>query len=612
MLDPSDASDQPDLVELRAAFAGVFDADWYGRRYPDVIASGIDPLLHYLSHGLSEGRDPNAFFDGSWYIRHYPDAASAGLHPLLHYLRYGIPRGYRPNPRFDPHYYIEQHPEASANPLVFHLAHGAAQRWPTEPPLLSEQAERASVSSVVKHRYAIAACARWESEYIVEWAAYHRSIGFDHIYLYCNDDDPTELYEKLAPLVAGSEPFITFVHYPFRGQQKRMYDDFLARFVRETEWFTFLDIDEFLCLKRHRSISDFLAEFSHQCDVLHLNWVFFGNSGFFERPPGSVLLQYTWREAQVNHYTKMITKTAALDVELALSQGEVGYWHNWGPSLRATMRRINVLGDAMPDNYYDDFPTNARRYLDQGDRQTRILGTATINHYAFRSEQDIARRIARGTSGDFFGQLAFKKVLDGGDQSQFLKNFSHVHDTSLRDYWQQFLDGGWRTSLLPRPPGTNLALGKRATQSSVSQWSREQSPEADATRLVSGALSGSYNNHTGLDDAPWWQVDLGMPCQIRQLRIFNRMGDPIMMQRTSRFALLVSDDGEHWHSVFSKVDGTVFGGIDGHPYILNSDPPTRARFIRIQLLQRTHLHLDQVEVYGEAPDGGALLTAKHT
>lgn len=36
--------------------AGLFDHEAYLRRYPDVVASGIDPLSHYLSHGLSEGR----------------------------------------------------------------------------------------------------------------------------------------------------------------------------------------------------------------------------------------------------------------------------------------------------------------------------------------------------------------------------------------------------------------------------------------------------------------------------------------------------------------------------------------------------------------------------
>lgn len=35
---------------------GLFDADSYRNHYPDVANAGTDPLLHYVSHGLEEGR----------------------------------------------------------------------------------------------------------------------------------------------------------------------------------------------------------------------------------------------------------------------------------------------------------------------------------------------------------------------------------------------------------------------------------------------------------------------------------------------------------------------------------------------------------------------------
>ena len=38
------------------AASGYFDVDWYLRRYPDVAASGFDPIVHYLRHGAAEGR----------------------------------------------------------------------------------------------------------------------------------------------------------------------------------------------------------------------------------------------------------------------------------------------------------------------------------------------------------------------------------------------------------------------------------------------------------------------------------------------------------------------------------------------------------------------------
>jgi hypothetical protein len=36
-----------------------FDADWYRQRYKDVADAGVDPLRHYVEHGIGEGRDAN-------------------------------------------------------------------------------------------------------------------------------------------------------------------------------------------------------------------------------------------------------------------------------------------------------------------------------------------------------------------------------------------------------------------------------------------------------------------------------------------------------------------------------------------------------------------------
>lgn len=35
---------------------GLFDGDTYLRQNPDLAGADIDPLIHYLLHGLSEGR----------------------------------------------------------------------------------------------------------------------------------------------------------------------------------------------------------------------------------------------------------------------------------------------------------------------------------------------------------------------------------------------------------------------------------------------------------------------------------------------------------------------------------------------------------------------------
>ncbi len=52
------------------------------------------------------------------------------------------------------------------------------------------------------HKYSIVACARWERNYIVEWMQYHFLLGFDHIYIYSNDDTLMIFFVLLPYLTA--------------------------------------------------------------------------------------------------------------------------------------------------------------------------------------------------------------------------------------------------------------------------------------------------------------------------------------------------------------------------------------------------------------------------
>jgi hypothetical protein len=36
---------------------GLFDDQSYLTRHPDVAAAGMNPLDHYIAHGMSEGRE---------------------------------------------------------------------------------------------------------------------------------------------------------------------------------------------------------------------------------------------------------------------------------------------------------------------------------------------------------------------------------------------------------------------------------------------------------------------------------------------------------------------------------------------------------------------------
>lgn len=118
----------PDVPALERL--GVFDHEGYLRRYPDVAAAGIDPLLHYATQGAAEGRQPCEHFDGRWYLERNPDVAASGINPLLHFCLHGWRESRHPSPDFNVDRYLDEHlggAGGQVNPLLHYLAEGRAR-----------------------------------------------------------------------------------------------------------------------------------------------------------------------------------------------------------------------------------------------------------------------------------------------------------------------------------------------------------------------------------------------------------------------------------------------------------------------------------------------------
>ncbi len=443
-------------------------------------------------------------------------------------------------------------------------------------------------------RFSLMACARWEERYIEEWLLYHRSIGFEHVYLYCNDDEPSALYRKVMSFAEGDSPFVTFVHYKYQGLQCQMLLHYMRNYSAETEFMMTLDIDEFLVLKELDDIAAFVETRTAEFDALYFNWCYFGTSGHATRPDGDVLLNYTRRQNIPTAFTKVLVNTARLPYAGFVQQLNTPVMHDYtrlDPSLRA----VDVLGAPM-QAYYADFPEQAYTHLGQKGVSDRILATAFVAHFHMKSDSDFNLRVARGTQGAFYGQSMWGNK-SSAERDEHNRNTNIAEDTYLRDYWLQCLDRAWQGSAFPKSPWTNLSKGCAANQSSSLHASR--TPEEDAALLVSGVFTGGSQNHTELEASPWWQVDLGAVCVVRAVVLFNRLDG--VLDRVARFEVSVSEHGETWDTVYQKTDASLYGGIDGTPYRCEFEPGVAARFVRVMIpVASGYLHFDQIEVYGIA------------
>ncbi|MBA4010696.1 MAG: glycosyltransferase [Phenylobacterium sp.] len=80
----------------RVAESGLFDDVHYRLSWPD-LAPEADAIEHYLLCGW-ESSNPGLGFDGLYYLASNPDVRAAGLNPLLHYLLMGRSEGRRAIP----------------------------------------------------------------------------------------------------------------------------------------------------------------------------------------------------------------------------------------------------------------------------------------------------------------------------------------------------------------------------------------------------------------------------------------------------------------------------------------------------------------------------------
>lgn len=72
-----------------------FDPDFYLEQNPDVAAKGVDPLLHFMTVGWIECRDPSPNFSISYYLRHNNDIRRQRVNPYMHYLNHGRKEAWR-------------------------------------------------------------------------------------------------------------------------------------------------------------------------------------------------------------------------------------------------------------------------------------------------------------------------------------------------------------------------------------------------------------------------------------------------------------------------------------------------------------------------------------
>jgi len=157
-------------------------------------------------------------------------------------------------------------------------------------------------------KYYISACLiiRDNIDLLEPWLQYHFFIGFEHIYLIDHNSNPKlSDYASVNNYIKQSK--ITYIHSTTPAYQRIGYNHVLNTYRTESQWIAYIDSDEYIVLKKHNTIGDFIKNYEDFAAV-SIGWYLFVSNNQINHKP-NLFETYTIRHALSCHY-KTIVQTA--------------------------------------------------------------------------------------------------------------------------------------------------------------------------------------------------------------------------------------------------------------------------------------------------------------
>ena len=204
-----------------------------------------------------------------------------------------------------------------------------------------------------KKKYKISICGIFKNEalFLKEWVEFHEMIGVEHFYLY-NNNSEDNYQEVLLPYI--NRGLVTLVDWPYDQAQIKAYQNFYETYRHETQWVSFLDIDEFFCPRYEKTLTDWLLK-NDKYPVLVLYWRMFGTSGkLYHDKEELVIGQYTVSWDHLYHCGKCLINT---DYDISVYDTSTHHltrvnYPLWGSALKLTVLPANQFGWFVMDPFH--------------------------------------------------------------------------------------------------------------------------------------------------------------------------------------------------------------------------------------------------------------------
>ncbi|MDD5271544.1 MAG: Stf0 family sulfotransferase [Methylovulum sp.] len=314
---------------------------------------------------------------------------------------------------------------------------------------------------------AIVAQARGEEYIVNQWIAYHLMIGFDKIFLFDHLSDPPlsdvvdKAFEDKVELRRVTKDAVI---------QRAVYDYAFRQLCNDMDWIAFIDLDEFIVLKNHGNIKDFLAQFPADTGCVLLHWECFTSQGYENNPDGCIFDNYTQSidyKAPQNTTVKSIARREAL---IHASSVHI-------PKVDTQAYKIRFIDGSEPNSeFYQNhvdrvfhYPPNAKHWDDARIYHFMVLSKAQVTKKLVVQKNTNIKEAPRKYSPKWIAQSYPKKNIYINEfaknnlSSQLQEVMSHLTGQAIgipsEDATQKILDNIFLTkNISPNNPNPNFVF----------------------------------------------------------------------------------------------------------------------------------------------------------
>lgn len=250
---------------------------------------------------------------------------------------------------------------------------------------------------------------------IAEWISHHILLGFDKVIVF--DHLSIKPIEELVPTTFNDR--LKIIKVNGNGNIKI---DLMKRAVsiareENVDWMLYLDADEFLSFKTFSNVKEYLTHFN-EADMIGINWLFFGCSGFEKQPSGLITENFTRSDLKLDRHVKTFVRPLSV---IHIENPHYYVLFNPNRSFNSIAKRMRV----GPFNYFNVPYVNVPVY---------------IAHYVVQSIEEYTRRKGRpmddGTPAykrESFDSEIVKKLYNEVLNNELKIKYSHRTKEFLKD-----------------------------------------------------------------------------------------------------------------------------------------------------------------------------------